>query len=524
MPTSTSNPSPADRRGVCGVSVVGLLVAVGCAAGLSTRPGVASEPAPAAEPAPTPDAAPGRTFGRVGPGRTVVEISSPEAPLPDDPKWGPVAAATTVPTRAPAPTDVPLPGPRSLPVGLASDLVASSAAATSAAREPMGPPQPLPDPVAMELAFEPAPLITVESLPPVPGVAALGGSAAGGMSDVQRLAAELAERLSAPGVAGAAAADAGEVPAGADDAQARLSAGTFEIKPLLAAAPIVPELPRVEPDPVGPAAAAAVASRGPAESPAGSPGTSSAGPAPVDAASSALAASPQTLGPARAGTGAGSASADTAAVQAWPVRTVLALAGVVGLILALAWLARRMASTGAMGLMGPAKAPSGVLEMLGRYPVGPKQSLVLLRFDRRVLLCQQSGGGRGTPASMTTLAELTDPEDVASVLVKTRSGVPQLTGQTYDRAAAQADLSILDNAAEEAAAETVIPGHRDPFAGVGGTVSGGARRGLDAEFDRDQLWGQAEQDGGGRSGGAGEPSGSLRRKLEAMRRTGAVRG
>lgn len=98
------------------------------------------------------------------------------------------------------------------------------------------------------------------------------------------------------------------------------------------------------------------------------------------------------------------------------VRTVAALLFVITLILALAWGVRRLAQkqgglTAKLGAGG--KAPSGVLEVLGRYPVGGKLTLVVLRFDRRVLLIAQ---GHGSNASMSTLCELDDPTDVASVL------------------------------------------------------------------------------------------------------------
>ncbi len=60
------------------------------------------------------------------------------------------------------------------------------------------------------------------------------------------------------------------------------------------------------------------------------------------------------------------------------------------------------------------RAPSGVLEVLGRYPVARGITLVLLRLDRRILLLSQS------PEGFSTLAQLTDPDDIASILTKTR--------------------------------------------------------------------------------------------------------
>ena len=105
-------------------------------------------------------------------------------------------------------------------------------------------------------------------------------------------------------------------------------------------------------------------------------------------------------------------------------RTIGAVFAVLALILisalALRALARRRGGIiSALGMGG--RAPPGVLEVLGRYPVGRGHMLVLLKLDQRVLLLSQSSGGRlGAGAGFRTLCEITDPEEVASVLVKTR--------------------------------------------------------------------------------------------------------
>jgi flagellar biogenesis protein FliO len=106
------------------------------------------------------------------------------------------------------------------------------------------------------------------------------------------------------------------------------------------------------------------------------------------------------------------------------VRTLGALGVVTGLALA-GWVIVRLLARAQGGLaatLGPAgRAPSGVLEILGRYPLGRAQTLVLLRIDRRVLLLSQTATGRlGAGAAFTTLCEITEPEDVASILVKSR--------------------------------------------------------------------------------------------------------
>lgn len=107
-------------------------------------------------------------------------------------------------------------------------------------------------------------------------------------------------------------------------------------------------------------------------------------------------------------------------------RTILATAGVVALILLLAGVFRKVASkngslASAIGAGG--KAPSGVLSVLGRYPVARGTTLVLLRVDRRILLVAQTkltGLSRfGSATTMQTLCEITEPAEVASILTKT---------------------------------------------------------------------------------------------------------
>jgi flagellar biogenesis protein FliO len=77
--------------------------------------------------------------------------------------------------------------------------------------------------------------------------------------------------------------------------------------------------------------------------------------------------------------------------------TFLPLLFVIGLIVALAAVARGIIKNkgGLVGAMGAGgRAPSGVLEVLGRYPVARGSTLVLLKLDRRVLLLAQSRGGK----------------------------------------------------------------------------------------------------------------------------------
>lgn len=133
------------------------------------------------------------------------------------------------------------------------------------------------------------------------------------------------------------------------------------------------------------------------------------------------------------------------------VRTVLSLAGVLAIIVALAYGLKRIArgSDGLMSQLGAGgKAPSGVLSILGRYPVARGTTLVLLKADRRVLLlCQSSGKGITAGCTMQTLTEFTDPEDVASILLKTRDDDEDSLAQRFE-----AILSREDKAATRALA------------------------------------------------------------------------
>lgn len=144
------------------------------------------------------------------------------------------------------------------------------------------------------------------------------------------------------------------------------------------------------------------------------------------AANPTAAAEERPLGrPAQASTSSPSAPAGAAILSSDTFRSILALAGVVLLAVVAGSVLRSLAKRRgglALSLGAGGRAPSGVLEVLGRYPVGGGVTLVLLKLDRRVLLLSQSsralrGGGS---AGFTTLCEIAEPDEVASILAKTR--------------------------------------------------------------------------------------------------------
>ena len=102
------------------------------------------------------------------------------------------------------------------------------------------------------------------------------------------------------------------------------------------------------------------------------------------------------------------------------MRVVGALTIVVALILLLAMFARRSG-----GLLRSAARPSGVIQIHGRYPIARHQQLMLLQIDRRILLVARCG------TSMTTLTEIKDQEEVASLLARIESGTRDSLGERF---------------------------------------------------------------------------------------------
>lgn len=102
--------------------------------------------------------------------------------------------------------------------------------------------------------------------------------------------------------------------------------------------------------------------------------------------------------------------------------TLASLLAVIGLIVLLGAVYKWMSSKagGLAGQIGAGgKSPSGLVSVLARYPLGRGQTLVLLKVDRRVLLLCQSSSGRVRGGVTTqTLSEITDPEEVASIIAK----------------------------------------------------------------------------------------------------------
>jgi len=114
------------------------------------------------------------------------------------------------------------------------------------------------------------------------------------------------------------------------------------------------------------------------------------------------------------------------------LRVGLPLLGVVALMIAIGVVVRRVG-----GPLAGGGRPSGVLEVLGRYPIARGQQLVLLRLVSRVVLLHQTRNG------LSTLSEVTDADEVAVLLARveaaTRTGHPRRFHGLLARAVAGGD-------------------------------------------------------------------------------------
>lgn len=94
------------------------------------------------------------------------------------------------------------------------------------------------------------------------------------------------------------------------------------------------------------------------------------------------------------------------------VRTVVALGAVLALALVVRHVARKLVDPLA------ARRPSGVVQVLGRFPVAKGQSLLLIAVGTRVICTHQSAG------KMETLCEFSDPQEIAMLRTRIEAGTP----------------------------------------------------------------------------------------------------
>lgn len=201
-------------------------------------------------------------------------------------------------------------------------------------------------------------------------------------------------------------------------------------------------------------------------------------------------------------------------------RTVLALGFVVGLAVAGGAVVKRAARAqgglaAAMGAGG--SAPSGILEVLGRYPIARGQKLLLLRVDRRVLLLSHVAPGRASRGGgLTTLCEITGAEEVASILMQARDAEGESLSAKFRAMLAGYGHGEDVPGEEEAEEDPTDPGRVVTLGPVGmGTVPAASQTPDRAELWDDRRIAAVSTPAADRGNDAVE---AIRRRLETMRR------
>jgi len=142
-------------------------------------------------------------------------------------------------------------------------------------------------------------------------------------------------------------------------------------------------------------------------------------------------------------------------------RMVGALALVLGLILALRWLARRW---GGRRLGGG----DGAVELLSRTPLSTRHSVLLVRVGKRILVVGAGGD------NLRTLTEIEDPEQISELLANVRAGS---AGRGFSRALAAwgSRMDVGDQAGDLTGAEPRTPagGLADRVRGMVDRIRGG---------------------------------------------------
>ncbi|MBI1303057.1 MAG: hypothetical protein GC172_04645 [Phycisphaera sp.] len=97
------------------------------------------------------------------------------------------------------------------------------------------------------------------------------------------------------------------------------------------------------------------------------------------------------------------------------VPTALALGGTLAAIFLMRFIVKRFGGNMG-GAFGKAKRPSGVVEVLARYPFARGHHIVLIKVGRRVLVTHQSAQG------IQTLSEFSSPGEVADLIARCEAG------------------------------------------------------------------------------------------------------
>jgi flagellar biogenesis protein FliO len=156
-------------------------------------------------------------------------------------------------------------------------------------------------------------------------------------------------------------------------------------------------------------------------------------PAARAAETDAIRRGPDSAGPT---TRAAAAAALPPPSSAGATRVGLALLAIVALILTLKW--------GGQKFLGASLGhkPNRAVEVVARNPVGPKQSVLLLRVGRRILIVGDSAG------SLSKLTEIADPDEVAELVGALRQDKSDSTPRTFGSLFKSAETDFESPAAE----------------------------------------------------------------------------
>lgn len=116
-----------------------------------------------------------------------------------------------------------------------------------------------------------------------------------------------------------------------------------------------------------------------------------------------------------------SGSETSSAFMGQVVPTALALGAVIAVIFTARALVKRFGDR-----LGGGKRPSGVVEVLARYPFARGHHIVLIKVGRRILVTHQSAQG------ITTLSEFTSHAEVADLMARCEAGARGTDQFTFD--------------------------------------------------------------------------------------------
>jgi flagellar biogenesis protein FliO len=155
----------------------------------------------------------------------------------------------------------------------------------------------------------------------------------------------------------------------------------------------------------------------------------------------------------------GAGASESSAFMGQVVPTALALAGTIAAIFLAKMLMKRFGNR-----LGGGKRPSGVVEVLARYPFARGHHIVLIKVGRRVLVTHQSAQG------IQTLSEFTSQADVADLIARCEAGARGTEQFSFDSLLRNSDREFDAPNAQDRRAQK--PQRSDPRSTLPASVRG----------------------------------------------------